>query len=125
VAGSGRGNADTRLIAAIASGATNEAAAVQAGVSVRTVSRRLQEPAFKARVDTARAALIVRALSILTDASTGAATTLCELLDSDRPTVRLGAARTVLDLTMKLTEHIDHEARIAALEAIAERKTVA
>jgi hypothetical protein len=117
-----RSQADSVLIAALASGATMEAAAKQAGVSVRTVSRRMAEPGFKAEIDQARADLIERAVSVLAGISSAAVVTLGQLLKSDRDSVRLGAARSVLELTIKLREHSEFEQRLAAMEQLQEER---
>jgi hypothetical protein len=71
-----RSQADSVLIAALASGATMDAAAKQANVSVRTVSRRMAEPGFKAEIDQARADLIERAVAVLAGISSAAVVTL-------------------------------------------------
>jgi hypothetical protein len=117
VAGGNRKNADATLLAALASGATVEAAAKQAGVSEGTVYRRLREPGFKAEIDQARADLIERAVSVLAGISSAAVVTLGQLLKSNRDSVRLGAARTVLEMTIKLRDHAELEQRLAAMEA--------
>lgn len=119
----GKSNADSVLIAAMAAGATFEGAAAQAGVSARTVSRRMEQPAFKAKVDEARADLITRAVGVLADSSSEAAQTLRALLASDRPTVRLSAARAILEMAVKVREHAELAERMTAVEqAIAAQK---
>ena len=61
------------LIAALAGGATVQAAAEQTGMAERTVYRRLEDPAFKARVSEARSEMLSRAVGNLADCSTAAA----------------------------------------------------
>ena len=118
MAGSGRRHADAALIAALAGGATMADAARAAGVGERTVYRRLQTPAFRARVIAARADLVERAAARLADAAGAAVTTLGELLVAGTPpAVRLGAARAVLELGLRLREQQEIEERLAALEA--------
>src|SRR5204863_65773 len=73
VAGSGRGNADAALVAALAAGSTIRDAAKTAGVAERTVYRRLEDPGFRQRVNNARAELIAHAVGKLAEASTAAA----------------------------------------------------
>ena len=117
MAGGDKRIADSALIAALAGGRTVEDAAATAGVGVATVYRRLKEPDFRQRVTAARDELIARAVGKLADATTEATETLRGLLDpSTPPSVRLGAARSILEMTMKLREHHDHAERIAALE---------
>jgi hypothetical protein len=116
VSGGERKNADSALIAALAAGGTVEASAKVAGVSVATAHRRIADPGFRQRVTDARDEMVSRAVARLSATSTLAADTLRELLTARSETVRLSAARTVLELGMKLRETEDLAARIAALE---------
>ena len=102
---------------ALAVGATVEQAAERAGVSASTVHRRRREPEFARRVDEARAELVTRAVARVSASATVAADTLRELLGAATPpAVRLGAARSILELGVKLREHEELAARVAALE---------
>jgi hypothetical protein len=117
VAHRGRETADAALIAALAGGATVQDAAKAAGVSPRTAHRRLDDRAFKIRVQAARAELVEHAVGILAKASTAAAVTLAQLLDKNiAPSTRLAAARAILELGSKLRETQELGDRIAALE---------
>jgi hypothetical protein len=117
VAGGDRRNADPLLIAALAGGATNQDAARRAGVSEKTVYRRLDDPTFRQQVADARAGLVTRAVAMLAEAGTEAVRTLRALLaDGTPPAVRLGAARAVLELGTRLRESEELERRLAALE---------
>jgi hypothetical protein len=110
-------NEDTLLLA-LACGATVDAAARQCDVAERTVYRRLHDPAFRARLQDLRTDMVRRTAGMLTAAASTAVTTLLSLQkDSVPPAVRLGAARAVLELGVKVRELADLEARIAALEA--------
>jgi hypothetical protein len=61
--------------------------------------------------------MVKRAAGMLTAAATEAVRTLLSLQkDSAPPAVRLGAARAVLELGIKVRELAELEARIAALE---------
>ena len=113
----GRKSADAALIIALASGAKVDAAARVAGVSESTVFRRLRGPNFRAAVTTARSEFTTRALGKLAAASTAAASTLRSLLKAESETVRLSAARAILELGAKLRESVELEARILAVEA--------
>ena len=113
----GRHNADEALVLALACGATVENAARTAGVSLRTVYRRLAEPAFRTRLQGARAEMVQRATAMLTAAALEAVKTLLVLQQASvSAAVRLGAARAILELGAKLREVADLEARLAALE---------
>jgi hypothetical protein len=99
VAGSGRKTADDALIAALAGGATVAEAATQAGISERTAWRRLQDDAFRQRLDAARQQTVQVAVDTLSKGSTRAARTLVALLSRRQcPSTRLAAARAILEL---------------------------
>lgn len=117
MAGNGRTSADSVLIAALAGGATVAAAARLARVSERTVYRRLEEPEFCQQITAARADMLTRAVGGLAQASTAAVDTLAALLKPRvAATVRLGAARAILELGTRLREAEDVERRLAELE---------
>lgn len=114
---SGRRKADEQLILALACGATAETAARQAGVSARTVYNRLNDPAFKTRLREVQADILQRTAGALTAAATESVRTLLELQKPGTPpATRLGAARAVLELGLKIREIVELETRIAALE---------
>jgi hypothetical protein len=113
----GRRTADERLLLALACGATVEVAARQAGVSESTAYRRLAEPAFRQRLQRVRADFVQRTAGTMTAAATEAVRTLLELLKpAAPPPVRLGAAKAVLEIGVKLREIAEVEERLAALE---------
>ena len=96
------------LLLALACGATVEAAARQCGITERTVYRRLQDPECAAKLRQLRSDMAVRAAGALTAASTESVRTLLHLQkESHPPAVRLGAARAVLEIGMKLREVVD------------------
>jgi hypothetical protein len=107
-----------KLVLALACGATVEAAARQCGLGESTVYRRLKDPAFKARVQEARSEMVRRSAGMLTAAAGESVRTLLALQrETAPPAVRLGAARAVLELGIKVRELAELEARLAALEA--------
>ncbi len=116
MAGGDRKNADGALITALASGATVAAAAEQAGVSERTVYRRLEDDSFRGQLAEARAELIKRAVGRLARDCSAAADTLRALLTAESETVRLGAAKSIIELAVKIREHDELAERVAALE---------
>lgn len=108
--------ADQPLLMALACGATVEAAARQADVSVRTAYRRLADPAFQAELQKLRTEMVVRSAAMLTGASMTAVKTLVELQATTTPyPVRLGAAKAVLELGMKYREMAELERQIEDL----------
>jgi hypothetical protein len=117
----GRKNADQLLLMALACGATVEAAARSAGVSQATVYRRLLELAFCRKLEQTKADMVQRTSGALTAAGSEAVRALLELLRGAKAeAVRLGAARSVLELGMKVREREDLEKRLTALEQQAE-----
>jgi hypothetical protein len=112
-----RGSANELIIAALAAGKTNQEAADAAGVSPRTVSRRLSDPVFHQRILTVRGEMIKRALGRMANSMSSAADTLCKLLKAKSESVRLGACRAMLELGVKLRESVEFDARLAALES--------
>jgi hypothetical protein len=113
----GKHHKDEVLILALACGATIEGAARQAGISEATAYRRRQDPEFRRRLQELRADMTQRTTGMLTAAGMESVKTLLELQKpSVPPAARLGSARTVLELGMKMREFNELEERIAALE---------
>ena len=108
---------DEAILVALACGANVENAAQSAGVSASTVKRRLLEPEFLRRLQAMRADMVQRATAMLTAAALEAVKTLLTLqTDVTPPSVRLGAARAVLELGVRLRETAELHERIAAME---------
>jgi hypothetical protein len=116
MAARGRKSADQALALALAAGLTVEAAARQANVAPRTVYRRLDDPGFLREVDTLRADMVGQALGRLTESMTAAADTLRALLAARGESVRLGAARSILELPLRIREAAELEQRVRDLE---------
>ena len=113
----GRKGADDALLLALACGATAENAARSAGVSERTVHRRLSDPAFQQRLQAVRADIVQRMSGTATAAGLEALKTLLALQKEGLPpAVRRAAARDVLEIGLKLRAHADFEQRLQALE---------
>ena len=113
----GRRNVDEALLMTLACEATAEVAAQKAGVSRATVQRRLQNPAFRTRLREFQADMVKRTAGMLTAASMEAVKTLLDLQKvTVAAAVRLGAARSVLEIGMKAREVADLEERLSALE---------
>ena len=104
---------------AIASGTSVREAAASAGVSERTAYRRLGDPAFRRRVSEIRASFLNQAVGLLSEAANEAVSTLKALLTARAESVRLSAARAILELGPKLREQAELEERVTALERVA------
>jgi hypothetical protein len=108
---------DTELVLALACGASPENAALKAGLSRRTVYRRLADSAFRAQVADLRAELVRRTASMFTAAGMASIKTFTTLQESAvSEAVRLGAAKAVIELGCKLREDAEFLERMAAVE---------
>ena len=116
----GRRNADEALALAVASGQTLRDAAQAAGIGERTASRRWADPAFRRRVSELRGDMVQRSLGRMADGMTEAADVLRQLLAAESESVRLGAARSLLELGVKLRESVELEEEIGELGEIIE-----
>ena len=106
------------LITALAKGATVAQAAAQAGVSERTVYRRLEEPAFQDQIEALQDEMLQRAVAMLTAAAQEGIRSLVDLQsESTPPAVRRCAARDILEMGMRLREAAELEKRLIALES--------
>jgi Helix-turn-helix domain of transposase family ISL3 len=117
VAPNKRRRGEDKLILTLACGATVEAAARQCGVSESTVYRRLDDAGFRRTLSEVRTDMVRRGAGMLTAAAMESIKTLLELQKpAVNPAVRLGSARAVLEIGIRLREAADLEGRIAALE---------
>ena len=117
MAGNGRHRADESLIAILAAGTSVQEAAVKAGVGERTAFRRLNDPEFRQRLAQTKGQMLEAASTRLV-ASAGAA---CEELErllkkAESESVRLGAARTILEQVLRMRELVEIDQRLLALE---------
>ena len=113
----GRTGADATLVASLAGGATTATCAQSAGVSERTVRRRLEDPDFMARVDSARAEMLRSATAQISAGATMAVSALIELLESSiPPSVRLGSAKAMLEYGIRLRAELEIDLRLRAIE---------
>lgn len=94
-------------------------AAKQSGVGTRTLFRYLKDPAFIECYRAARAEQVRQAVCQVQRIGAKAAKVLEQVLDDAfaKPSARVMAARTVLDLGLRAVEMEDLEARLSALEA--------
>lgn len=114
---SGENKKSDALLMALACGATVAGAAAKAGISERTVYRRLAGPEFRAKLNDVRADMVQRAAGMLTAVSLEAVKTLAELLHPSQPaSARLRASKVILDMGLRLREVTDLEERLRLLE---------
>jgi hypothetical protein len=114
----GRKNADEAFVAAYACGATVENAAAKAGISRTTAHRRLLDPAIQKRIAEFKDETLRRTCAALTAAGLESVKTLLDLQNlKSREGVRLGAARAIIQLGLRMREQSDILERMAELEA--------
>lgn len=107
-------------ITALAAGKSYRDAAHAAGVTVRTIARRMDGDRYRSCVTAARADMIERASGQLAEGTAKAVETLSGLLGARSEQVRLGAARAILDLAGRYRELVEISERVARLEEILE-----
>jgi hypothetical protein len=119
--GSKRAQREEAAIVGLLCEPTVDAAARKAGISETTLLRWMAEPEFKTRLRAARRAVVEAAIGRLQRASTEAVDALTRNLTCGVPAVEVGAARTVLDQSIKAVELVDLVERVEALEVASER----
>jgi hypothetical protein len=114
----GKAGQNDMLALALARGETVAAAARAAGLSERTVRRRLEDAEFRRLVESARGELWGAASGLLSALASKAAGVLGELMDSDSESIRLSAARAALEHGTALRGLIDLESKVSELERV-------
>ncbi len=109
---------DELIIAALAAGMTHSDAGDTAGVSERTVRRRLEDPAFNDRLADAAAAYVDRLTKQLTRLAPSAIETMSTLMlaPDTPPAVRLRASAYLLSATRVWRDATEVEDRLRSLE---------
>src|SRR4051794_909052 len=107
------------LALAVARGIPLARWAKENGVAERTCRDWAAKPEFKAMVEIYRRRIVDRLVGQIVDGSTKAVRRLNRLMDDPSPTVRLSAARAILDRVIPVVEYADIERRIAKLEETA------
>lgn len=115
--------ADEVLIDALAAGLTHAEAGVLAGVSSKTVQRRLHDGVFAARVGRDRSMRLEEISGQLTAMAPTAIGVLRECMAVDKPLVRLRAAEATLLWLTRVRREVDFELRLARLESTDETDT--
>lgn len=118
-----REHEDEVLKAALAAGMTYAAAGAVAGVSDRTVRRRMKEPGFAAQVSTMRGEHVAAVTGQLAIAGGAAVEVLVDCMAAGSPALRLRAAHLVLTLGAQLRQASEFEERLTALETASRTPT--
>lgn len=109
---------DNQLISALLSSPTIKSASDVVGLSEQAVYSRLRKPDFRAKLQNARDTQFQVISSKLEDANFRALDTLLQILDDREVSagIKVRAAQTLLDLSLKNREQADIIARIQTLE---------
>jgi len=108
---------DELLLAALVKGLTQEQAGAAAGVSPRTVARRLADPQFASQLREARATIADSCLGRLADAAGDAVETMRTVMtNSKSDNLKVSAARALLELFLKARQLQDVEGRLSEIE---------
>jgi HPt (histidine-containing phosphotransfer) domain-containing protein len=106
---------DEVLVAALAAGRTYEAAGQLAGISGRTVARRMTDPAFARQVAARRDEQVHTLAGLLSSLSAAAVAAVASCLDDEDPKNRLAAAKLILDHGPKLHHQLGVATDIAEI----------
>src|SRR5581483_6665955 len=104
-----------RLLLALLSEPTHEAAAAKAGMSPATLRRTLQLPAFRQAYRVARRRLVEVAVGKLQQTTGEAVEALRQALTCDHPGTRVRAALGILDQSFKALDSMDLAADLEEL----------
>lgn len=105
------------IVAALASGSTQEEAAAAVGCSARTVRRRLTEPAVRAALDAERSRLAAETADVLTGRSRAAVDRLHRVVTEGTDRDAVAACRVLLDQMIRHRDHVWIADRLADAEA--------
>ncbi len=111
-----RAQLDDLLVELLAVGRTHAEAGAMAGISERSVRRRMSNAAFAARVSVRRGEYVGALAGRLVNAGAQAVEELTSLLRDDSSQVRLRAAQAILSLGSQLRVANELEERLTALE---------
>ena len=116
-----------RAILELLTGRTYAAAAKKVGVNERTLRRwSTEDETFKAELKAAQQQMCDAAMSRMQSLTARAADTLAELMDKGQPpTVRLGAARTVLEMGLHQHDAETIRRKLAEIEEFQQRQDAA
>lgn len=89
------------------------------GHNVNTIYKRLRDPLFNARLQEAKALELAKATQFATESVEDALGVLVKIAKEEVATDKdkIAAAKTVIEMAMKLREEVDLRPRLAALEA--------
>lgn len=110
-------DAKSQAIILLARGSSTDKTGEAVGISGRTIRRWREDPDFESEVTAARKELLVEARAALGGAARDAIATLHAALRDDNAGIRVRAAATLLSALPAVSEHLELEERLTALEA--------
>jgi Skp family chaperone for outer membrane proteins len=113
---------EQELILALAAGATVRQAAERASIGERTVYRRLADAEFRGAVSEVRDRMFDSARGQLAGLADKAIETLQRLMESDKPSEALAAAKAILQLGPRLRKATEFEEQMCRLEDKADER---
>ena len=105
-----------QAIAALLSESTIAKAAAKIEVSEKTLRNWLKLPDFLAAYRDAQKGLVEEGNVVMKKFTTRAATTLARNLTCGKPAAEIHAAKVLLEMSMKLTDHLDLAERVKLLD---------
>lgn len=113
-----------KITIALLENPTIELAAKAAKVSEATIYRRLADPNFRKDYDNRRRQIVEAACGALQGKISGAVATLAQIMEdgATSPYVRVQAASTILEYSVRTFEILDIMPRLKAIEADMERR---
>lgn len=105
------------LLDALAAGLSHTEAAALAGVSAKTIQRRLGDTEFALELTRRRAARVEELVGQLTSMGATAIGVLREAMVQAKPELRLRAAEATLTWLTRLRREVDFELRLCRIEA--------
>jgi transcriptional regulator with XRE-family HTH domain len=117
-------NPDLILGTALLQGMSYEEAATSAGCSRSTVSRRMNDPGFRARLDGLRAETLARVADVLAAEAIESVATLARIRSDPEvsPSIQARAAATLIDSALRYRASVDLDQRVAAMESALKRR---
>src|SRR3954470_24660150 len=109
-------DAKSRATILLASGSSTDKTGEALGISGRTIRRWREDPTFEAEVTAARRELLAEARSALGAAARDAVATLHAALQDPSVALQIRAASVLLAALPAVTEQLEFEERLAALE---------
>lgn len=109
-----------KALLALLSEPTKEKAAAAAGITSKTLRKFLDNPEFQAEYRSAFSSMVSDAVRQAQKTLSPALTTLEEIMQDDAQNgqIRVSAARSLLEFSLKATEQLDILDRLEALEAM-------